>query len=129
MKQCFANATSYALGRDDVNYVEGFALDLDMPLPIQHAWIVDDRGQAIDPTWQENADYVYNGIPRYLRPRGAVALVEAFPDKLPYIDLLGAPLYLREAQRAKVEAIGNGVVYGGAHQDRRIELLVQSFQP
>ena len=63
MKQCFANATVYALARDDVNYVEGFALDLDMPRPIQHAWIVDDRGQAIDPTWQENADQVYYGIP------------------------------------------------------------------
>ncbi|MGO7412953.1 hypothetical protein ACC810_10895 [Rhizobium ruizarguesonis] len=47
-KQCFRNATAFALVRHDVTYVEGFALDPALPIPLEHAWLIDDKGQVID---------------------------------------------------------------------------------
>jgi hypothetical protein len=63
VKQCFRNATAFALVRDDVTYVEGFALDPALPIPLEHAWLVDDKGQVIDPTWDDNVGHVYYGVP------------------------------------------------------------------
>ncbi|MGR9449172.1 hypothetical protein [Rhizobium leguminosarum] len=63
VKQCFRNATAFALVRDDVTYVEGFALDPALPIPLEHAWLVDDKGQVIDPTWDDNIGHVYYGVP------------------------------------------------------------------
>jgi len=57
------------------------------------------------------------------------ALVAAFFNKFPDVDLFCPSLYQHQAKRAKFEMIGNRVAYGRAHQDRRIEFLVQSFQP
>ncbi|ULJ72584.1 hypothetical protein [Rhizobium gallicum] len=54
VKQCFCNATAFALVRDDVTYVEGFALDPALPIPMEHAWLIDAIGQVIDPTWDDN---------------------------------------------------------------------------
>ncbi|MBB4509710.1 MULTISPECIES: hypothetical protein [Rhizobium] len=62
-KQCFRNATAFALVRHDVTYVEGFALDPALPIPLEHAWLVDDKGQVIDPTWDDNIGHVYYGVP------------------------------------------------------------------
>ncbi len=63
VKQCFRNATAFALVRDDVTYVEGFALDPALPIPLEHAWLVDDIGRVIDPTWGDNIGHVYYGVP------------------------------------------------------------------
>ncbi|MGO6791314.1 hypothetical protein ACCS70_35015 [Rhizobium ruizarguesonis] len=49
-KQCFRNATAFALVRHDVTYVEGFALDPALPIPLEHAWLIDDKGQVIEGT-------------------------------------------------------------------------------
>lgn len=62
-KQCFLNATAIALVRDDVTYVEGFALDPGIPIPVEHAWLVDDNGHVIDPTWDESRGHLYYGVP------------------------------------------------------------------
>jgi hypothetical protein len=61
-KNCFNNATAYAAVRDDVFYAEGYALEPDLPIPVQHAWLVDRAGKVIDPTWDDTKDHVYFGI-------------------------------------------------------------------
>ncbi|MBX5212597.1 hypothetical protein HJB83_33820 [Rhizobium sp. NZLR11] len=54
---------SSLLVRRDVTYVEGFALDPALPIPVEHAWLVDDIGQVIDPTWDDNIGHIYYGVP------------------------------------------------------------------
>lgn len=61
-KNCFNNATALALIRDDVFYAEGYALDADLPFAVQHAWVIDAAGQAIDPTWDDADTSVYYGM-------------------------------------------------------------------
>lgn len=61
-KACFVNATGYAMQRDDVFYAEGYAVDPAVPIPMQHAWLVDAKGRVIDPTWEDNENHGYFGI-------------------------------------------------------------------
>jgi hypothetical protein len=66
-KQCYANAAKglfAALGRgEEIRYAEGYAISkTGLPLPIQHAWLVDKEGRVLDPTWQDHRDYLYYGI-------------------------------------------------------------------
>jgi hypothetical protein len=52
-KQCFKNAFDLAVKtRAALMYVEGFAFCY---IPTHHAWVVDDQGNVIDPTWAEIA--------------------------------------------------------------------------
>lgn len=62
MKECFTNAQYVALSRPDVFYVEGYAVDLDVGIPMEHAWLCDAQGVAIDPTWKDAANCEYYGI-------------------------------------------------------------------
>jgi hypothetical protein len=61
-RNCFGNALAYAVDRGDVYYVEGYALDRQLGMPMQHAWLVDDRGSVIDPTWDDPEENDYFGI-------------------------------------------------------------------
>lgn len=61
-RDCFNNATAYAAVRDDVLYAEGYALEPELPLPVQHAWLVDRQGNVMDPTWKDTRDHAYFGI-------------------------------------------------------------------
>jgi hypothetical protein len=62
MNRCFNNATLYAVGRDDVWYAEGYAVEPELPLPVPHAWLVNSSGQVIDPTWPDTRDHTYFGV-------------------------------------------------------------------
>ncbi|MGM4913213.1 hypothetical protein [Rhizobium sp. 768_B6_N1_8] len=59
---CFNNATINAIQREDVFYAEGYAIDGNLPIPIHHAWLVNEAGEVIDPTWGDTIDHVYFGI-------------------------------------------------------------------
>ncbi|WP_276117994.1 hypothetical protein [Pararhizobium qamdonense] len=61
-KNCYANATAYALTNSDLMYAEGYAIEPELPIPIQHAWLVDRSGTVIDPTWRDANHHVYFGI-------------------------------------------------------------------
>lgn len=61
-KACHANATAYSLTYSNLFYSEGYALDPALPLPFQHAWLVDQIDQVIAPTWQDAEQHVYFGI-------------------------------------------------------------------
>jgi hypothetical protein len=59
---CFGNSMPYAITRKDVFYAEGYAMEPKVPIPIQHAWLVDRTGAVIDATWDDNKEHVYFGI-------------------------------------------------------------------
>ncbi|GAB2206291.1 hypothetical protein ROS1_31070 [Roseibium sp. ROS1] len=61
-KACYSNATAYARTHRDLFYSEGYALDPAFPVPIQHAWLVDESGAVIDPTWKDAEQHVYFGV-------------------------------------------------------------------
>lgn len=61
---CYANAARYVLEHDKLHYCEGYALSLRLPIPVPHAWVVDDDGHAIDPTWDyPEGEAFYFGVP------------------------------------------------------------------
>ncbi len=69
-KQCFANSQRIVMrsfaktGMGGIRYAEGYACSgkLSVSLPIHHAWIVDENGQVIDPTWECPETSVYFGV-------------------------------------------------------------------
>uniref|UniRef100_UPI0026354B6A hypothetical protein n=1 Tax=uncultured Rhizobium sp. TaxID=155567 RepID=UPI0026354B6A len=65
--QCFKNCTSPLMQflsdpHPPYLYAEGYALDTEMGVPFQHAWLVDAAGRAIDLTWSDPEDAVYFGV-------------------------------------------------------------------
>lgn len=63
---CYENAARYCL---DLNSQERFsgefhycAVSPNLPIPIPHAWVVDNYGHAIDPTWNY-PEVTYFGVP------------------------------------------------------------------
>lgn len=66
-KQCFDNVTRIVIERLDagdtsIHYAEGYAMDAELAIPMQHAWLVDADGKVIDPTWRDVADNLYFGV-------------------------------------------------------------------
>lgn len=66
-KQGFDNATQVlvsrvAAGDTGIRYAEGYAMDAELPIPMQHAWLVDEDNKVIDPTWRDTTDNLYFGI-------------------------------------------------------------------
>jgi len=61
-RKCFMNAAHAAIAGRGV-YVEGYATM--MGIPIEHAWVADDAGCVIDPTWRgdDEPTRVYFGVP------------------------------------------------------------------
>lgn len=67
MGLCYCNCTRARypyLAEDPVpyHYAEGYALDSELGIPFQHAWLVDLDGRAIDLTWRETKNAVYYGV-------------------------------------------------------------------
>lgn len=58
MMDCFKNAT-HAMERG-YTYVEGYATGI---VPVLHAWVTDDKGNAYDVTWPYNPKNAYYGVP------------------------------------------------------------------
>lgn len=63
-KECFTNAGQLALmGITDLVYVEGFAVRPRLGILIQHGWLMDTDGRAVDVTWTDTAECHYFGVP------------------------------------------------------------------
>lgn len=66
-KQGFDNATQVLVSRGTagdtgIRYAAGYAMDAELPIPMQHAWLVDEDNQVIDPTWRDTTGNLYFGI-------------------------------------------------------------------
>lgn len=67
-KQCFFNA--FTMVKDDqweseepVIYCEGYAVaSANVVFPLEHAWVINTKGEVLDPTWSPPG-VIYFGIP------------------------------------------------------------------
>ena len=61
MKMCFANAFWLAdASSGELCYVEGYSITV---IPMLHAWCVDRKRRVVDPTWKDDPDREYLGLP------------------------------------------------------------------
>lgn len=60
-QMCYQNAGMLAAERDDLTYVEGWALG--DAFVTEHAWCIDENRNVIDPTWDTPENAVYFGVP------------------------------------------------------------------
>ena len=60
-KQCFMNAAQLTL-HAGLRYVEGFCYVARLPIPIHHAWNLDEDGRVIDTTLRDGAGTQYFGV-------------------------------------------------------------------
>lgn len=58
---CFQTAAQLAMASADLVYVEGYGCTDSIPLPIHHAWLLQQDGRIQDPTWERGTSYA--GIP------------------------------------------------------------------
>jgi hypothetical protein len=61
-KLCYKNCADAILSRSDLYYCEGYGIDEDLPIPVYHAWLVNDDGEVIDPTWLTKNKAIYLGV-------------------------------------------------------------------
>lgn len=99
-KMCFMNAAQAALEYpDDLTYVEGYAFAKEGWFPMEHAWLIDKKGNIIDKTWPEG--YNYYGIPFSNEDLRAILLMSesyGILDKLWHNENVRAYLGLKERQ-------------------------------
>jgi hypothetical protein len=67
--RCFSNAqravvSAVLAGRKPLTYAEGYACSggLAVPVPMQHAWLIDDEGRVVDQTWRSPETSTYFGV-------------------------------------------------------------------
>jgi hypothetical protein len=60
--RCYRNAASLAIRRRTLTYVEGYAKQAQMPIPVPHAWCVDAEEAVVDPTWDTPESNLYFGV-------------------------------------------------------------------
>jgi hypothetical protein len=85
-KECFRNAMLLAIEKN-WTYCEGYALAV---IPTHHAWVLDDDGDVIDPTWDEGVDYYGVEIPMsYALPkvfgRGYYGIIDDPQNRFPLL--------------------------------------------
>lgn len=58
--QCYRNSLLFVTdnGRE-FSYCEGWAYSTRLPIPLQHAWVLNSEGKVIDPTWSDEEVYYY----------------------------------------------------------------------
>lgn len=61
-KLCYKNCADAILSRSDLHYCEGYGIDEDLPIPVYHAWLVNDKCEVIDPTWLKKRKAIYLGV-------------------------------------------------------------------
>ena len=95
MSYCYYNAWESVRRSKHLEYCEGYAIagDIGIPIPFDHAWVVDRRtGKVVERTWVNNAEKpnVYVG---FVIPRDIVrTALQITPDTLGVISADSAPI-------------------------------------
>ncbi len=114
-KSCFKSATTYGIRRYDVFYAEGYAIDWNLPIPIHHAWLVNQEGEVFDPTWGDTIDHVYFGI-AFSRSFVLESLVENFNEPGILLNMDRMRRRLRSSEAIEL-AIARGIAPTGPNAD------------
>ncbi len=63
-KSCFKNCFQALWKYQNFSYCEGYATDDELPLALSHAWLVNEKGEVIDPTWvgKQHKGSTYFGV-------------------------------------------------------------------
>ena len=110
----------YSCGRTNVTenrakyYVEWFIILKDLPIPVGHAWYIDNEGQHIDKTGEHDAYYIGKTVPaeEFIENFKNPEFVEEYEkhDMLPYFravlvrdSLLQRVLTQNQRKKRKVE--------------------------
>ena len=94
MGQCYRNAALMAAVVPGLIYCEGLACTGTLNFPMWHAWLVDEHGNAYDPTWADGGHYF--GVPmtkeflyQFIEETGAYGVLDGLyrlpnrsPDKV-----------------------------------------------
>jgi len=95
MGQCFMNAFHLA-DEKKLIYVEGFAIpgSFPFPFPMLHAWVVDQNGLILDPTWfgKSRRGTEYWGVPfkmefvrKTIFARGSYGIIDNMEQRFPLL--------------------------------------------
>ena len=59
-QECHKNAFDVLMEypKPELYYCEGFATYAEATMPVYHAWLINDRGEIIDPTWRKPASFI-----------------------------------------------------------------------
>ena len=61
-QRCYENAFGLLADHPAFTYCEGFVLTADIPIPVEHAWCIDEVGRIVDNTLRDTG-IAYFGIP------------------------------------------------------------------
>jgi hypothetical protein len=85
-KECYSNSVALTLAREGLSYVEGFVAISTVPVPIEHAWCVDEEG-VVDVTLKEPEKAFYLGI-RFSRAEIAAHVASGSRER-PLVERVG----------------------------------------
>ena len=57
-KNCYYNCLQILDEHPELIYCEGYALADGLVLPVPHAWLINSKGEVIDPTWNDRSTYI-----------------------------------------------------------------------
>ncbi|RUT06466.1 hypothetical protein DSM106972_027230 [Dulcicalothrix desertica PCC 7102] len=60
-KNCYENCFNIIKKRPNLTYCEGYATDDEVSLIFTHAWLINGKGEVIDPTWRDPSNPAYFG--------------------------------------------------------------------
>jgi len=58
----YQNCYEIMCDNPDLHYCEGFAVHEKLPLPLTHAWLINNESEVIDPTWLDRGETAYLGV-------------------------------------------------------------------
>ena len=90
MGECFKNAAQLASRQRGYTYCEGYAMRM---IPMLHAWCLDEQSRVVDPTWADNEETVYFGVPfrldyvlvRQVRTNSYVSMIDNYVEGHPLL--------------------------------------------
>ncbi|BDA71816.1 hypothetical protein CAL7716_059820 [Calothrix sp. PCC 7716] len=60
-KNCYENCFKIINKYQDLTYCEGYATDDEVSEIFTHAWLINEKGEVVDPTWREPSNPAYFG--------------------------------------------------------------------